>query len=258
MFLMQNYNAMKYLMMLTLLILSSCSKDINPIDDVTSKNPFDYLSDADKEDRTNQIMDYLEPGLDTDYKKSFLIANIPDDLRKAKPNELEVRFLRIAATADKIEMQKQYGMVKTQLQEWLSENSNEQYSSTIQFVSLRYLRRLFLEENSAASKKETKFLLEILLDLKAEDLDVLADAYHKVKSDLDGAQQRDWFNYLKTVYDKNIQLINNKGPEYKAAYENAKYNIQDRFKYRRHIIGLETRWKSCVHANDLLNFRTQN
>ncbi len=73
MFLMQKYSAMKYLMMLTLLILSSCSKDSNPIDNVTSKNPFDYLSDADKEDRTNQMTDYLKSSLEIDYKKDLTL-----------------------------------------------------------------------------------------------------------------------------------------------------------------------------------------
>jgi len=249
---------MKYLMIFTFLILSSCSKDATPLADNTSKNLFDFLTDAEKEEGTNQIMDYLFPSMEINYKKDFFIANIPDDLRNAKLDDLEIRLRRISGTADKAKMQKQYGMVKTQLQKWLSENSNEQYSSTIQSVSLIYLRRLFLEENSAASKEETKFLLKTLIDLKAEDLDVLADAYHKVKLNLDGAQQRDWFNYIKTVYDKNIQLINSKGPEYKIAYENAKYNIQDRFKYRLHGKDLERRSMECIHANKILNFTTRN
>ena len=109
----------------------------------------------------------------------------------ASPSDVEVRLLRIGGGANKAEMQAQYPMVKRQIQEWLSENQNGQYASTIQDVSLRYLRLVFLEENSTSSNQEIEFLLEILMDLKAEDLDVLADAYHQVKSNLSATTQND-------------------------------------------------------------------
>lgn len=250
---------MKYLLIFTLLFLLSCTKDSAPISSDNSKDfSFDYLDDAEKEDRTSQIISYLEPSLKTNYKEDFLIANIPDDLLNAKPNNLEVSLLRIGGTRNKVEMQEQYGMVKAQLQQWLTDNSNKQYSSTIQYVSLRYLRLVFLEENSVVSNQEIEFLLETLIDLRAEDLDVLADAYHKIKPNLNDSKRKNWFNYLKTVYDKNFKLINDKALEYKEAYENAKDNPTDRFKYLMYGKDLERRSKSCFHANDLLKFNAQD
>lgn len=250
---------MKYLIIFTLLFLLSCTKDSAPTsNDISNNLSFDYLDATEKEDRTTQIMDYLEPSLNTDYKKDFLIANISDNLLNTTPSDLEVRLLRIGGRANKEEMQAQYAMIKAQLQEWLSENPNDQYASTIQDLSLRYLRVLFLEENSTNSNQEIEFLLEILIDLQAEDLDVLADAYHRIKSNLSATSQRDWYNYINTVYTKNINLINDKALEYKEAYENAKTNPTERFKYLMYGKDLERRSKSCFHANDLLKFNAQD
>ncbi len=247
---------MKYLIIFILLFFLSCSKDAASLS--SNDFSFEYLNVAEKENRTNQIMAYLKPSLEIDYKEDFLIANIPDDLLNAKPNDLEVRLLRIGGRANKTEMLEQYSRVKAQITEWLSKDSNNQYTSTIQDVSLRYLRHLFLEENSTASRQEIEFLLETLLDLQAEDLDVLADAFHKIKPNLSVSKKTEWYNYLKVVYEKNLALINDKALEYKTAYENAKDNPTDRFKYLMYGKDLERRSKSCFHANELLKFTIQN
>lgn len=247
-------------MIFTLLFLFSCTKDSTPTSDgdLQGSLSFDYLNDGDKEDRTNQMTDYLKSSLEIDYKKDFLIANVPDAILAANPSDLEVRLLRIGGNSDRAEMHAQYPMVKEQLQKWLSENSDHQYTSTIQDVSLRYLRLLFLTENTTESNQEVEFLLAVLVDLKAEDLDVLADAYHQIKANLNDSKRIRYYDYLKTVYQKNLTLIRDKAPEYKAAYEKASDHPADRLKYLMYGKDLERRSKSCFHANDLLQFDAQH
>lgn len=84
--------------------------------------------------------------------------------------------------------------------EILIANKEKDQSPEIQTLALWMLRYHFLEASSKESITESQFLLNLLIENEAIDLDVLVDVFIKVEGVMDTVERKRSINYLKNLY----------------------------------------------------------
>ena len=104
--------------------------------------------------------------------------------------------------------------MNTNSPEFLEESGN------IQETVLRMLRYQFLKQKTKESIEETMFLLNLLVNHEAYDLDVLVDAFLKVESSLNLKEKHEIKQYIVKLY--NSEKIYKNSPEREQIYESEK------------------------------------
>ncbi|GEM_PF-1716476 len=157
-------------------------------------------------------------------------------------------------TQNKMTFTDNYASIKTDM--ILYRNQDVAYHSPdIQHLALRMLRYYFLPDSAASAIAETQFLLDILIESKAIDLDVLADAYVKVKPVLKAEEQKKYMDYLQQLYWKDRKKIQDKFEDYKKGYETSMGIEKRKFLYKgRHLMVLS---QALRYTNDLLKIETE-
>lgn len=229
---------MKYLILFVLIILSSCAKEATgPVAKVSDKNR--AKMDA-----------FMKGSIEVDFKEDFRIGKLNKNVPPGVTPLLKERQLIQYASANPATMLQKYPEVESTILSWVNQNENDRYTWAIQNTSLKYLRRLFLLENQSSSISEVSFLLKTLIETKSVDLDVLADAFHHCNLDLSSSEKNHYFNYIKKLHDKEIEVIRTNGLKFKEKYERS--TGPTRMRYLAYGKDLERRSKACQHTRDLL------
>ncbi len=236
---------MKYIVVLTLLVFCSCSKDIT--DPVTS-------TDAERSAKMDAFMrgegELIGFKKHNSIKRKFRVRGRIAGKKTNLTSHAEERQFIVLATRDVNTMSEKYPEVKSALSDWISKNENDEYTWEIQTISLRYLRGFFLLDHSSAYVSEVSYLLDILVDTESIDLDVLADAFHYCSQDLSDSDRDRYFSYIEQLLHDEVKTIRTNGPKYKEKYENSTGAARQR--YLGYGKKLERQSKACQYAIDLL------
>jgi len=121
----------------------------------------------------------------------------------------------------------------------------------IQDIGLRILRGQLLEIDSEFAIEESKFLMDLLIETKAVDLDVLADGFIKIKNNITEQKRQLYLNYLKKLYNEDKSYIESNWEDVRHKYLNAKDPKKKRL-YLMNGKGLEQRGKALNYAKELI------
>jgi hypothetical protein len=192
-----------------------------------------------------------------DFFHDFVVRKVSENVPpRARPSSLEINYTRIASSNDLNYLSSNYAKIKAQLQEWSDTNENGKYSWSIQYISLRYLRNLFLNDTTPQALEEATFLLELLVKEQAIDIDVLADTFDKVSYLLPEDKRDVIYAYLQSLYLSERQFVADNVHNLKEAYENAQGIEKDFYLARGKI--LEIRSKACYYAGDILSLNNKD
>lgn len=126
------------------------------------------------------------------------------------------------------------------------------YATEIQDLSLQMLRFHFIPDTSEWAAKETQFLLNLLFESGAVDLDVLADAYLKVENRITVAQKKQYIDHFRLVYFKEKKYIADNFELCKANYQAATGTEKKMYLYDgRYML---RSFQTLEYANRLLHF----
>jgi len=189
-----------------------------------------------------------------DFKNHFSISR---SARTASNRDRDKSVLELiqSASANRAEIIKKYPTIKMQILLLSDQNVSDKNSWVIQNVGLRYLRNLFLDKGSGGAlddQLETKFLLDLLIEHKSIDLDVLADAYLMVKDQLDESERSFIFNYIKELHDKDYRYIISKQEKFSSETQDEKNKKSSSGKL------LERRSEACYCVRSLLDIEVLN
>ncbi len=229
---------MKYLVLIVLIIMSSCAKETaKPMITDSSRN-------------LNKMNAFMKGSIEIDYKHDFRVSKLNENVPPKVAPLLDERNLIQYASSNSAIMSQRYPEVKSTILSWVNQNENDRYTWAIQNTSLKYLRRLFLIENQPSSVSEVSFLLKVLIETKSIDLDVLADAFYNCKADLSSTEKDRYFSYIKNLHDDEIKFMTTNFSKFKEKYENS--TGPTRMKYLAYGKDLERRSKACFHTRALL------
>jgi len=235
---------MKYLPIYLVLILFSCSKEIK----ITNSD--------DQNVKLDKMSKFMKASLEIDYKTDFKVTKLADDIPpRVTPSSMELTLIK-KASADKVSMKNEYSNVKAMLVEFMQLNDDDRYTWAIQTTSLKYLRRLFLDDDSIDALKESEFLLDLLVNTKSIDLDILGEAYDQCKINLDSEKKSEYYSYIKSLHDNELQYVRDNALKFKDLYEAS--NGADKFKYLSYGKDIERRSLACFHTRELLKFDAED
>ena len=218
-----------------LVVTFSCQKEMPKI--ASEQPPIGYQQSKSMFGSMEQI----------DFMNDFIIsADEMGNPRNIRPSDQEWALQTKASSQDISELQKSFPSVKKNLDLLIKENQNDQYTSTIQFVSLNYLRKLILLKDTPKHRKLAKELMEVLLNTKAIDLDVLVDTYIFIQNDLSKVQQERYFNYLEYLYVNDLNQVKNTWKDQEKAYKTADGDAKKI--YLLNGKKLERQSKACAYA----------
>jgi hypothetical protein len=172
---------------------------------------------------------------------------------KLKPSNLEIEHIQISSHRDPIFLQNNYPKIRKQLLKWIADNDDGKYSRTIQSISLRYMRYLFIPDDSDRSIVELQFLMDLIMKTNPIDLDVLVDAYLKIKDTLEKETDEMYMHHIHSVFAKYSVGIKSQSEKLEAEFRSST-------EHERAIAlmkgkQLERISKSCSYARELLNFK---
>jgi len=179
--------------------------------------------------------------LSVDFMEDFILS--PRKENEEKFGSLSTEYL--AKFRDARSREDLYPSVKAAMIE------NPDQPTAIQAIALTYLRRQFIPSTSTESYSETQFLLDLLIENDAIDLDVLADAYKKLEGQLTESDKTRYLEYLNALHSSDTDGLVEKFLELKDAYENAG-NARERNRLLFEGKLLERRSKSAKYAKELL------
>lgn len=223
-----------FLLILTCFITSSCSQQNNAFFDTQTTENLNIPPIIAFQINQNFLTDYPI------YGKQTLINGIPSVMTQ--------KYLTKYRTEE--ELLSLYPEIKRDIQ------TNPDETSAIQSLALNFLRTHFLKDDSQDALNETKFLLKTLIEHHAVDLDVLADAFVKVKERLTEKDRQAYYKYLSDLYYSNKQHVKENYSSLKEQYENA--TDKDKIKFLMHGKELERVSKSGQYSNDLLKFENNS
>ncbi len=229
---------MKYLLLFVLIVFSSCAKEMSsPATDDSDRN-------------LKKMNAFMNGVINIDYKNDYRINKLNEEVPpQVLPLPKERELIQYASSDLKVMMRK-YPEVKSTISEWVGINENDRYTWAIQNASLKYLRKLFLNENEPTFDSEILFLMDVLIETKSVDLDVLADAFHNCSLNLSTSDRNRYFNYIEKLFFDEVSTIRINGPKFKEKYENS--TGPTKMKYLAYGKDLERRSKACQHTSDLL------
>jgi hypothetical protein len=115
----------------------------------------------------------------------------------------EVRLLSTVNRHNQKELEREYPRVKAILVDLQKDNVSEKNSAVIQAFTLWYLRSYFLAKDLAqGDQEEVRFLLDLALEVKAVDIDVLADAFVFCRSNMRKRDQQQVLTYLTDLIER--------------------------------------------------------
>lgn len=228
------------ILIFTLSGLISCSKN-------SSNDNYKEYEFMKTEGRETAVGDYsfLNP-----MQKAELTVNFKKDFPVIK-NELGIGELHNSFLTKRHgieEMKQVYPSIKPQLVENIGP-----YNGTVQTIALRYLRWIFIEEVTEDAMNETSYLLDILVESEAVDLDVMADAYFKVKDYLSKEKNSRYYNYILLRYENDKDFIESNYLTYENIYTSTK-DLSERINALFMGKLLERKSKAMLYTKQLLGF----
>jgi len=203
-------------------------------------------------ERWQQMSDFMRGAMEVDYTMDFPATSGALD-KNLKPSNLEIEYIQVSSHRDPIFLQNKYSKVKRQLVKWLEDNSDGKYSRTIQSISLRYMRYLFIPDDSKSSLVELQFLMDLIMKTNPIDLDVLADAYLKIKDNLDKNTDEMYMHHLNSVYTRYSSEIKSQSEELEREFRSS--TGRERAITLMKGKQLERISKSCSYVRELLNLK---
>lgn len=196
------------LLIFSLIIISSCSKP--PIE---SPEPVVVVEGG--------LPDLIQMYNNIHFKKDFITYNPygKDDTPHEK-SPMIFNQLKKASNSHK-EKTKYYFEIKNDIEELRNSKDVKFHSAVMQSIALRYLRYCFLEEDSESALVETEYLLDVLVDLKARDIDVLVDAYAKIENIVDEDKKIKYLTHLLNVFAQEKKFVSDNSLFLKEQYENS-------------------------------------
>lgn len=190
----------------------------------------------------------FEAMYDKEYTNDFMITADKNNVyRELIPGNEEWELTMAPNTYDLEKLAASFPSSKAKIEEFFQKNETGEYTRTIQFASLKYLRRYVLLQNpNKKNQKMASELLEILIETEAVDLDIIVDAYVFSKRMLSNDQKREYYDYIVELHKKDMDYIQEKFPVYKKAIE--ENTGVDQKKYIMWAKGLERKSLACAHA----------
>ncbi len=201
---------------------------------------------ADIETRSNKkgLFDFY---LERDFREDFLTSP-SDTLEKNTLTDEDISFMQsIPPANDLAAMAEQYDVIKEGLTSRIEQPPGQRKETVIEGVALRVLRHYLLIEESEQNRSEAQWLLEVLVNLRSVDIDVLADAYNYAKPTMTEEGQETVLDYLVDLHNAQIQRVKTEYPGFKADYENAASETEKR-QALFHGKSLERLSKACHYA----------
>lgn len=208
-----------------------------------------FVPDADTPVMENKYAPLLDVTLKMTFKEDFVSYNTIRKRLKPSNYPLLFKHKKSIYLKDQVAFLDAYVSIKSDMIYYRDLDVNY-YANDIQYLALRMLRFQFLPDNSANTLAETQFLLDILIESGAVDLDVLADAYAKVQHLLTPQQRIDYTAYLKQLYLTGKKFIADNFERLKKGYETSTGEERKSYLYAgKH---LERTAQAMRYANDLL------
>ncbi len=187
-----------FIVLVSFLICASCSnQDITELIDYESKN----------------LIDRLDPITRAEFHSSFMEDFVVNGLGDNR-STIAINYLTKMHLLGGYDDRELYLEVKKEF-----ERSLDTDEKGIQDMALRYLRWSFLEDETEFAFKETKYLLAILVEQKAIDLDIISDAYIKVEESLNSEERTLYASYIRHVANADIEYANAEFSALKEKYE---------------------------------------
>jgi len=186
-----------------------------------------------------------------DFKEDFSIPPRENgEPHNIGPNDFGWSLRKASSSRDKAYLAETFTDAKSKVEDLFARNKDDQYTATIQLVSLKYLRRYILETKSVENQKHALDLLRILVETKAIDLDVLVDAYLFVSPIIKPDEKQRFFDYVSKIHNHDVAIIKEKAPKFMKAYQDSTGNEQK--KYLLWGKDLERRSDACAYAREKL------
>ena len=199
------------------------------------------------ESRSNQ-KSLLERKLGQSFKEDFITS--PRDTANASVLRPEdIAFMKPATTRDLAALADAYEMLKPDLEQRYNKPEDERKETVIETVALRFLRNYLLIEQSEHNREEAFWLLDMLVELKSVDIDVLADAYIYTEPLMSEEQRLTILNYLVGLHDRQIAYVKSQYADYQSDYENAGSSVEKK-QALYHGKSLERKSKACYYARE--------
>lgn len=189
-----------------------------------------------------------------DFKEDFVSYTSIRKPLNANTCPLIFKHRKSIYIKDKIALMDAYIPMKSDMIRYHNEDA-AYHGGDLQHLALRMLRYNFLPDNSEVAIEETRFLLNILIESNAVDLDVLADAYAKVEHLLTDQEKADYMNYFRTKYLKYKKFVAEKFEIYKKGYETSTGVKKNEFLYSGRSLVRTS--QSLRYVNDLLKIETE-
>jgi len=190
----------------------------------------------------------LERKLNQSFKEDFITS--PRDTANSTVLDAEdITFMKPATSRDLVALADAYEMLKPGLEQRYNKPEEERKETVIETVALRFLRNFLLIEQSEHNRAEALWLLEILVDLKSVDIDVLVDAYIYTKALMPEEKQLIILNYMVDLHDRQIDYIKSNYPDYQLDFESASSNVEKK-QALHHSRSLERKSKACHYARE--------
>jgi hypothetical protein len=213
-----------------------------------------FVPDVDTQLVENKYEPLVDVMIKMDFKEDFLEHSTIRKNSQPSTSPLVFKHKKSVYLKDKAAFTNAYVSIKSDMLHY-RDLDMAYHARDIQFLALRMLRYQFLPDSSEVALAETQFLLALLIEAGAVDLDVLADAYHKVQHLLSPQERTEHFKYLQKCYAKDRQYIADHFPRLKKGYETTTGAERKSYFY----LGkrLEKISKTLRYSNDLLQLDTE-
>ncbi|HFA51579.1 MAG TPA: hypothetical protein ENJ95_21400 [Bacteroidetes bacterium] len=191
---------------------------------------------------------------DRSFKKDFIAYNPYGKEMPEGRSYLIFNHLKKASGAYK-EKDKHYPEIKQEINALNTSEERKFHSVAIQSIALRYLRYYFLKEDSPVAIQETIYLLDLLVEHQAIDLDVLVDAFLKVEEVISEEDRSRYYDHIVVVYNQSKASVNENALKLKELYENS----EGQLKMEALLSGklLEQKSRSIAYAEEKMNLQSR-
>lgn len=231
------------------LFVQACSQTTEEIEAA-----FVHNTDTD----TEVIQSSLTPLLDAMSVRDFKVDFIGFDPHRKPLNPTNCPLLfkhaKTAELQDKKAFMDAYPAIKADIIHYLNQD-RIYHSADFQSIANPMLRYQFLPDNSEMAIAETQFLLDQLIECQAIDLDVLTDAYLKIKPRLKEDEQKKYKDYVTERYWKDRKKIQDTFLRMKEGYETSTGVEKRKYLYEgRRLMRIS---RALQYTNNLLHIETQ-
>ncbi len=203
--------------------------------------------------RMKKMNDFMRGVMSVGYTEDFPVSRRNPKRVDRKPTTEEIKLILIASKRDINYLRDQYPHIRRQLIIWSEKNKAGEYTMLMQSIILRYLRNLFLKDDGIDAVEEIKFLMDIIIPTEPVDLDVIADAFDRIRAELPAGKINSYTHYIVSIYMDQSNQIKSKTKELQEKFALAGENEAD-----KHLAIMEGKYierlsKSCQHTKEKLN-----